>query len=127
MKENVLLIKSFDFAVRVVETSRILASLNKEFVLSKQLLRSGTSIGANVEEANACHSKKEFASKLQICLKEARETHYWLRLLLKVNLLEPSQGISMLSDLEEILRIINAILISTQKSLEAEKFLCPLV
>ena len=80
-EENVILRKSYDFALRVVKIYKFLTIEQKEFVLSKQLLRSGTSIGANVEEAIAASSKADFIHKLTISAKEARETSYWLRLL----------------------------------------------
>ncbi len=81
----------------------------KEFVLSKQILRSGTSIGANIEEAIGAQSNKDFLSKLSIAYKEARETHYWLRLLHDSDMLNESEVISILSDCEELLRIIGSI------------------
>jgi len=84
-KDNIVLNKSFDFALEIIELYKMLKSKN-EFVISKQLLRSGTSIGANVEEATASQSKKDFATKMSIASKEARETRYWLRLLIKANL-----------------------------------------
>ena len=79
--DNVIESKSFSFAVRIVKLCRNLQSDNKEFVLSKQLLRSGTSIGANVAESQQAQSRADFISKLSIALKEAVETNYWLRLL----------------------------------------------
>lgn len=81
MKENVVQQKSFAFAIRVVNAYKYLTEQKKEFVLSKQLLRSGTSIGANVEEATGGQSKKDFIAKISISYKEARETKYWLNLL----------------------------------------------
>ena len=75
-KNNVVLNKSFDFALEIIELYKILKSKN-EFVISKQLLRSGTSIGANVEEATAAQTKKDFITKMSIASKEARETRYW--------------------------------------------------
>ncbi len=80
-KDNVIQIKSYDFAVRIVKLYKHLSQEKKEFVLSKQLLRSGTSIGANVEEAIGGQSRKDFFAKLTIAYKEARESHYWIRLL----------------------------------------------
>lgn len=79
-KENVIKDKSFDFAVQIVQLCQRLAEEKKEYVLSKQLLRSGTSIGANVEEAVAGISMADFSAKLSIAYKEAQETNYWLRL-----------------------------------------------
>lgn len=84
MKENIVLEMTFDFSLQIIELYKKLVG-EKEFVLSKQLLRSDTSIGANVEEANAAQSKKEFIAKMSIASKEARETKYWLRLLDKAN------------------------------------------
>jgi len=80
-KDNIIQKKSYDFAVRIVKLYKYLVDNEKEFVLSKQLLRCGTSIGANVEEAIGGQSKKNFYAKLTIAYKEARETHYWIRLL----------------------------------------------
>jgi four helix bundle protein len=79
-KENVILAKSFDFALRIIDLYKLMNDQN-EYVLSKQLLRSGTSIGANVEEATAAISKKDFAHKMSISSKETGETRYWLRLI----------------------------------------------
>ncbi len=81
MKENIIQQKSFLSAIKIIELYKYLVKVKKEFILSKQLLRSGTSIGANIEEASGDHSKKDFASKLSTAYKEARETRYWLSLL----------------------------------------------
>lgn len=83
--ENLIQNKTFEFSLSIIQLYKILSE-NKEFVLSKQLLRSGTSIGANVEEATAAQSKADFVSKMSIASKEARETRYWLRLLEKSQL-----------------------------------------
>ena len=80
-QDNIILNKSFKFAVRIVKLYRFLTAEQKEYVLSKQILRSGTSIGANVNEAVEGFSNKDFQFKLNIALKEARETEYWLKLL----------------------------------------------
>lgn len=85
--DNVVQSKSYSFAIRIVEVYKYLNSEKKEFVLSKQLLRSGTSIGANVEEAIGGQSRKDFFAKLTIAYKEARESHYWIRLLKDTNYL----------------------------------------
>lgn len=90
MAENVLKTKSYNFALRTVRLYLHLASEKKEFVLSKQLLRSGTSIGANIEEANQAQSKLDFIHKLSISQKESFETHYWIRLLRDSDLIKPS-------------------------------------
>ncbi|MDR1720708.1 MAG: four helix bundle protein [Dysgonamonadaceae bacterium] len=81
MKENIIKIKSFAFALRIVKIYKFLTEKQKEFILSKQVVRSGTSIGANVEEACSGQSKTDFIATMHISLKEAKETHYWLRLL----------------------------------------------
>jgi four helix bundle protein len=81
MKENIIVSKSFDFAVKIVKFSFQMQHEKKEFVISRQLLKSGTSIGANIEESQGAISKAEFIAKLQISLKEAKEAKYWLRLI----------------------------------------------
>ena len=88
MKENVILDKSFDFAVRIVNLYKYLSSTKKEYVLSKQLLRSGTSIGANINESQAAQSRNDFISKLSIASKEAKESKYWIDLLVKTDYLD---------------------------------------
>ena len=80
-KDNIVQIKSYAFAIRIIKTYQFLCENKKEFVLSKQLLRCGTSVGANIEEAIGAQSDKDFYAKLTIAYKEARETHYWIRLL----------------------------------------------
>ena len=108
--ENVVRDKSYAFAVRVVKLAQYLVKEKKERVLSKQLLRSGTSIGANVEEAIGGQSGKDFFAKLNIAYKEARESHYWLRLLHDTGYLTESQTQSLLADTEELQKIIGSIL-----------------
>ena len=108
-KGNIVQIKSYAFAVRIVKVYQYLCTEKKEFVLSKQLLRSGTSIGANIEEAIGGQSKKDFFAKLTISYKEARETHYWIRLLTDTNYISKEQSESLLKDIEELLRIIGSI------------------
>jgi four helix bundle protein len=114
-KDNVVLNKSFDFALEIIGLYKILKSKN-EFVISKQLLRSGTSIGANVEEATAAQTKKDFATKMSIASKEARETRYWLRLLNKSKLVEYDYK-SYLNKIDELIRIITAIVKTAQSNL----------
>ncbi|MCJ7554785.1 MAG: four helix bundle protein [Ignavibacteriaceae bacterium] len=94
---------------------KILKSKN-EFVISKQMLRSGTSIGANIEEANAAQTKKDFATKMSIASKEARETRYWLRLLSKSKLVEYDYN-NYLNKIDELIRIITAIVKTAQSNL----------
>ena len=114
-KDNIVLNKSFDFALEIIELYKFLKSKN-EFVISKQLLRSGTSIGANVEEATAAQSKKDFATKMSIASKEARETRYWLRLLNKTKLVEYDYK-NYLNKIDELIRIITAIVKTAQTNL----------
>ncbi|MEO9534232.1 MAG: four helix bundle protein [Crocinitomicaceae bacterium] len=109
-KDNPILVKTFKFALKTVGLVREIQSEKKEFVLTKQLLRSGTSIGANAEEAIGRISKKDFVHKLTISYKEARETKYWLRLLKESRLLEEKIAIELLSDCEEILKILFSII-----------------
>lgn len=111
-KENVILDKSFEFALEIIELYKFLKS-NNEFVLSKQVLRSGTSIGANVEEAIGGFSKKDFTAKMGIALKEARETRYWLRLLDKSQLIKYDYN-SHLKKAEEAVNILTAIVKTSQ-------------
>jgi four helix bundle protein len=117
MKEgNIIQLRSYAFALRVIRLYKHLQKEQKEAVLSKQVLRCGTSIGANVEEAIGAQSEKDFLSKLSIAYKEARETHYWLRLLRDSELITEKQASSLLTDCEELLKIIGSI----QKSMKSK-------
>ena len=107
--ENIIVDRSFDFAVRIVKVYKYLSGEQKEFVLSKQLLRSGTSIGANVSEAQRAQSMPDFAAKMNIALKEANETDYWLRLLYKTSYITPSQFDSINEDMTELIKLLSAI------------------
>lgn len=109
---NIIQQKSFAFAIRVVNLYKFLTIEKKEFVLSKQLLRSGTSIGANIEESIGGQSDKDFLSKLSIAYKEARESVYWLKLLQATDFLSQQEADSLLNDAEEICRIIGKIQIT---------------
>ena len=113
MKENVILNKTFDFALQMIELYKVLKDKN-EFVISKQLLRSGTSIGANVEEATAASSKKDFTNKMSIASKEAREARYWLKLLEKSQLVNRDYEM-YLNEIEEIIKILTAIVKTAQQ------------
>ncbi|MBU0560362.1 MAG: four helix bundle protein [Bacteroidetes bacterium] len=115
MKENVIKNKSFDFAVRIVTLSKYLIECKKEFILSKQVLRSGTSIGASVRESEHAESKADFIHKLSIALKEANETEYWLQLLEKAKYITLTEFESMNLDLTELLKLLTSI-IKTSKS-----------
>ncbi len=109
MANNILRDKSYILALEIIKTYRNLSINKKEYVLSKQLLRSGTSIGANVEESIGGQSEKDFYSKLSIAYKEARETNYWIRLLKDSNLLEKNESESLINSCNEIVRIIGKI------------------
>ena len=108
MKENIVQMKSYAFAIKIVNTFKVLQQDSKEFVLSKQLLRAGTSIGANIEEAIGGQSRKDFFAKLTIAYKEARETKYWIRLLTDTKYLDKETSRILLEDIEELLRIIGS-------------------
>ena len=109
MKENIIQQKSYKFAIKIIELYRYLVGVKKEFILSKQLLRSGTSIGANVEEALGGQSRKDFISKMSIAYKEARETKYWLSLLREAKFMTQEELSPAFDSCEEILRIIGKI------------------
>lgn len=115
MKENIIEEKSFAFAVRIVRLYNHLRSEKKEHVMSKQLLRCGTSIGANVAESQRAQSRPDFSAKLNIALKEANETHYWLRLLYHTDYLTEQEFQSIESDIKEIISILYAICKSTNE------------
>jgi len=115
-KDNIIREKTYQFSLNIIDLYQNLCK-QQEFVLSKQLLKSGTSIGANVEEATAAQSKKDFIAKMSIASKEARETNYWLRLLRDSKI---GRGIDLskhLEESEEIIKIITAIVKTSQKSL----------
>ena len=109
MSINIIEIKSFDFAVRIVDLYKYLTKTKREFVMAKQLLRCGTSIGANVAEAEKGQTKADFNAKMNIAMKEANETYYWLRLLHRTEYLNDREFSSMQKDIREILSIITAI------------------
>lgn len=116
--DNIIAQKSFAFAVRCVKLYKHLcySTPNKEFIISKQLLRSGTSIGANIEEALGGQSTADFVSKLSIAYKEARESSYWLRLLHATYYISDNEYNSLLNDLNDITNIIAKIKITTTKN-----------
>jgi len=111
---NIILEKSKMFAIRIVKLYQFLCDEKREFILSKQLLRSGTSIGANAKEAVRGQSKADFVAKLNISLKEASETEYWLELLHETNYITSSQFISLHNDCVEIIKILTAIIKSSK-------------
>ena len=114
---NIILDKSFTFSVRIIRLYQWLKKNHKDIdSLAKQILRGGTSIGANVEEAVGAFSRKEFASKIGISYKEARETLYWLRLLKATDYLDEKQYNSIYSDCDEIKKILASILKTTKEN-----------
>ncbi len=116
-KSNVIKDKSFDFAVRIVNLYKFLAFQKNEFVLSKQLLKSGTSIGANLEEALGSQSNKEFIAKLHISYRESKESLYWLKLLFKTEYINEKEFISLSKDCEELIKIIVSIIKSSKQKI----------
>ena len=119
--DNILVNKSFLFAVRIVKLYKYLCDNKNEYVLSKQLLRSGTSIGANIHEAQDGQSRNDFISKLSISLKEARESKYWIELLKETDYLSYSEANSILNDLIEIIKLLVSIIKSTKENIKNEK------
>lgn len=115
-QDNIILDKSFAFAVRVVKLYKFLCDEKREYILSKQLLRAGTSIGANVNEAQAAQSKADFISKLSISSKEAREVNYWINLLIETKYLniDDAHVKSLKEDTEEIIKLLTSIIKSSQ-------------
>lgn len=114
---NNVLTKAFEFAVRVIKLYQYLTREQKEFVLSKQLLRCGTSIGANINEAQAGQSKADFVAKMSIASKESRETKYWLELLCVTGYLDSTQShvASLLNQSEELIKILTSIVKTAQR------------
>ena len=110
---NIIVCKSKKFAIRIVNLYKYLVDEKREFVLSKQLLRCGTSIGANVSEAIRGQSKADFGAKMNIALKEASETEYWLELLFETDFLTDSQFESMMNDCKELNKILTTIVKTT--------------
>lgn len=109
--------KAFHFAVKIVKLYKYFLTEKKEFVLSKQILKSGTSIAANIREALEGQSKKDFIAKLSIALKEAGETEYWLELFIASEILEKEEVIKLLTEVKEIIRILNSIIHTSKDGL----------
>lgn len=120
MSESLVKSKSYVFALQIVKLVQDLRHDHKEFVLTKQLLRAGTSIGANIEEASAAMSRKDFAAKMSIASREARETHYWLRLLTDTGYLPAETARPVLAECDQLIRMLTAIVKSTQKQSPSE-------
>ena len=115
-KENIIVTRSFEFALAVIDLYRQMI-VQKEFVISKQLLRSGTSIGANVQEATAAISKKDFTAKMSIASKEARETKYWLQLLEGSSLVDLDFS-KLIEEADQLINILTAIVKTSQNNVE---------
>ncbi len=116
--ESIVYDKAFCFAVRTVNLYKYLTTSKKEYAMSNQVLRSGTSIGANIKEALQAQSKRDFLSKMNIALKEASETEYWLELLIQTNYIDKEQSTSILNDCKELNKILIAIVKTTKDSLK---------
>lgn len=121
MKENIVESKSLDFAVKCIELYKHLTFECKEYILSKQMVRSGTSIGANIKEAVRGQSNADFISKMSISLKEASETEYWLTLLEKTNYITPLQFQSMIADCKELIAILTSITKTAKLNIDKKK------
>ena len=116
MKDNIILDKSFAFSVRVVRAYQHVTESKREYILTKQLLRAATSIGANVHEANNAQGKRDFIAKMYIAYKEASETEYWIKLLTETDYFTDAEGKSLLADCIELKQILTAILRSAKNS-----------
>jgi len=117
---NLLDTKSFDFSVRIVKLNKYLQQTHNEFVLSRQLLRSGTAVGALIAEAQYAQSKADFIHKLQVSLKEANETRYWLRLLHACDYLSDKMFHHILEDTESLIKLLTSSINTSKKRLHAK-------
>ncbi|MCD6579967.1 four helix bundle protein [bacterium] len=117
MKEGLVYEKTFEFALKIIELYKKLVNEN-EYIMSKQLLRSSTSIGANIKEALNSQSKKDFLSKMNIALKKSSETEYWLELLLATKYLDVENGENLLIKCKEINKLLSSIVKTTKKTIE---------
>ena len=115
MKENIIVIKSFTFSLNVLQLYKELMK-QKEFIISRQLLRCATSIGANIEEAGAASSRKDFALKMNIASKEAREARYWLKLLKEDNFIEGYDFSALMNEVDQIINILTKIVKTAQEN-----------
>jgi four helix bundle protein len=118
MKQNQVKNKSYQFALRTIKLCKQLREKKNEYHIAGQLIRSGTSIGTNVEEANAGQSKKDFIAKMSIASKEARETHYWIRLLTDSDYIDKETAKSLLNDCDELIRLLTAIVKTAQLNIQ---------
>lgn len=121
MKNNIILEKSFDFSVLIIDLYRQMSERQREYVLSKQILRSATSIGANMQEATRAYSKRDFLYKCTISFKEAGETQYWLDLIYRGKYINEDKYNELSKMCKHITRILNSIIISTKKSLKRKR------
>ncbi len=119
MSDKTVKSKSFAFALRIVKLFQFLTEIKREYVLSKQLLRSGTAIGALIREAEHGESKADFVHKMAIAQKEANETEYWIELLFQSNYIDEAQYQSVFKDCEEIRKMLASIILTTKKKLNA--------
>jgi four helix bundle protein len=117
-KENIVMNKSYSFALRIIKLFRHLVANQNEYVLSKQVLRCGTSIGALIKEAEHAQSKADFINKMSIALKEANETEYWLMLLKDSNYLDEKSYFSIQRDSTELIRLLASIVKSSKESIK---------
>ena len=115
---NLVVEKSYKFALRIIKLYKFLIDEKKEYVLSKQILRSGTSIGANINEAQSAETKPDFIHKMGISLKESRETIYWLNLLKDSGYINNKSFNSLNKDIEELLKIISSIILTSKNHLK---------
>ena len=120
-RENIVVDKSYKFAISIVNLYKYLKDEKKEFVISKQILRSGTSIGANVNESQSAESKMDFIHKLGIAAKETRETEYWLNLLKETNYIDEETNNLLIKECKSLLNIINSIIITTKGKIDVNK------
>lgn len=116
MKQNIINTKSFNFAIRIVKLSEHLRNVKNEFILSKQIMRSGTAIGSLIRESVHAESTADFIHKLSIAQKEANETSYWLELIFKTDFIDEKLYTSINSDLTELLKLLTSIIITTKKN-----------
>ncbi|MBR1762625.1 MAG: four helix bundle protein [Eubacterium sp.] len=115
-KNNIIEEKTFNFAKRIVSLYFQITNAKNEYVLSKQLLRCGTSIGANVAESQAAQSRNDFVSKLSIALKETNETKYWIKLLFEIEYISKEDYLSLINDCDEIYKILSSIILSSKNA-----------
>ncbi|MFT3752430.1 MAG: four helix bundle protein [Paludibacter sp.] len=120
MMRNIVMEKSFDFALRIIKSYKFLCAEKKEFILSKQLLRSGTAIGALIKEAEHAQSKADFINKMNIALKEANETEYWLELLYRSEYFDEKPYLSVVEDCRELIRLLISIVKSSKGNNEKD-------